>query len=200
MKQHAPATERNRDAIRDVLARELPETGTVLEIASGSGQHAAFFAAELPHLFFIPSDVEPAHLESIRAYQADGPANILPPREIDVRSHAWQVGPVDAIFNANMIHISPWAACVGLIDGVRRNLAPGGVLVLYGPFRFEGRHTSESNAQFDDSLRAQNPEWGVRDAEDVIALARTADILFRERVAMPANNYCLIFDRAKSES
>lgn len=178
----------------------LPERGTVLEIASGSGQHVAHFAAELPHLFFVPSDVEPAHLESIRAYQAEGPNNILPPREIDVRSHAWQVGPVDAIFNANMIHISPWAACVGLIDGVRRNLAPGGVFVLYGPFRFEGQHTAQSNAEFDASLRAQNPEWGVRDAEDVILLARAAGIIFRERVAMPANNYCLIFDRPKSES
>jgi SAM-dependent methyltransferase len=193
-----PAPERNKAPLLEVLERVLPERGTVLEIASGSGQHIAYFAEHMPHLRFVPSDVEPEHIESIRAYQMDAGENFLPPRLIDVRADEWQVGPVDAIFNANMIHIAPWSACVGLIDGVRRNLAPGGVFVLYGPFRFEERHTAPSNAQFDESLRAQNVEWGVRDAEDVIQLARIAGLVFRERIAMPANNYCLVFDKPRS--
>jgi SAM-dependent methyltransferase len=190
-----PAPERNKQPILEVLRRVLPERGTVLEIASGSGQHIAYFATELPHLRFVPSDVEPAHIESIRAYLAEGPENLLEPRIIDVRSYEWQVGPVDAIFNANMIHIAPWSSAVGLFDGVQRNLAVGGVFVLYGPFRIAGAHTAPSNVQFDASLRAQNPEWGVRDLEAVLELAQGAELVLRERVAMPANNYCLVFDR-----
>jgi SAM-dependent methyltransferase len=197
MKQSWPAPERNKGPILEVLKRVLPERGTVLELASGSGQHLAYFAEQLPHLRFVPSDVDPDNLESIRAYQAQAGDNLLPPRLIDVRADEWQVGPVDAIFNANMIHISAWSTCVGLIDGVRRNLAPGGVFILYGPFRFDGHHTSDSNAEFDASLRARNAEWGVRDAEEVIALAEAHGLTFRERIAMPANNYCLLFDRAR---
>lgn len=196
MKASWEAPERNKQPILEVLRRVLPARGTVLELASGTGQHIAYFARELPHLLFLPSDVDPENLASIRGYQAEGDGNILPPREIDVRSHAWQVGPVDAIFSANMIHIAPWPCCVGLMDGVRRNLTRGGVLVLYGPFRIGGEHTAESNARFDTSLRARNPAWGVRDLEAVTELAEAAGLALVERVAMPANNFCLVYRRA----
>ena len=195
LKLQWPAPERNKEPILEVLRRVLPERGTVLEIASGSGQHVAYFAEHLPHLRFVPSDVDPSHLESIRAYQEHAGENFLAPRVIDVRADEWQVGPVDAIFNANMIHIAPWSCCLGLFDGVRRNLTAGGVFILYGPFRFEGRHTAPSNEQFDRSLRAQNPDWGVRDAEAVIAVAHAVGLRFSERVPMPANNYCLVFEK-----
>jgi len=197
MKVCWPAPERNKQPIVAVLKRVLPERGTLLELASGSGQHIAHFASELPNIRFIASDIDPDNLASIRAYRAEGGDNFLPPREIDVRSHEWQVGPVDAIFNANMIHIAPWASCVALIDGVRRNLARGGVFVLYGPFRVDGLHTAASNAEFDLSLRERNPEWGVRDLEAVVELAEAAGLSFRERVTMPANNLCLVFERRR---
>jgi SAM-dependent methyltransferase len=194
MKQHWPAPERNKEPILALLRRVLPERGTVLEIASGSGQHAAFFARELPALTFQPSDVDEENLRSIEAWVAEEKrANLLPPRRIDVTAPDWAIDSVDAVFNANMIHIAPWVCCEGLMRGVGRYLKTQGVFVLYGPFRLQGAHTSESNERFDQGLRARDPSWGVRDAEAVIALAAAEALTFVERVAMPANNQCLVF-------
>ncbi|MDB4987790.1 MAG: hypothetical protein JWN04_2968 [Myxococcaceae bacterium] len=195
MKQSWSAPERNKEPLLQVLQRVLPERGTLLEVASGSGQHVAYFAQQLPQLRFVPSDIDPNNLESIRAYAADAGDNVLEPREIDVRSSEWPVGKVEAIFCANMIHIAPWSCTVGLLDGVGRNLTVPGVFVLYGPFRFDGQHTSQSNADFDLSLRARDPSWGVRDAEAVEELAHEVGLTLDERIAMPANNYCLVFRR-----
>jgi hypothetical protein len=191
MKWAAP--ERNKDPILEVLKRVLPAKGTVLEIASGSGQHVAYFSQQLPHLKWLPSDPDPENLASIRAYRQQG--SFLEPRLIDVRSSDWDVGCVEAVFCANMIHIAPWACTEGLIEGVGRNLEDAGVFVLYGPFRIGGQHTAPSNQEFDASLRARDPSWGVRDLEAVEALAAKRDLMLRERVAMPANNQTLVFTR-----
>ncbi len=192
----APAVARNRDPILAVLRRVLPARGTVLEIASGSGEHAAYFAAALPHLFWQPADIDPDALASISAHRAatDAP-NLLHPIELDAASPEWPETRADAIVSINMIHIAPWAAAAGLMAGAARLLAPGGVLYLYGPFMEDGRHTAPSNAAFDASLRARDPEWGVRDTADVRNLAEHSGFDFVERVAMPANNLSLVFRR-----
>jgi hypothetical protein len=196
MKQSWPAPERNKAPILEVLRRVLPERGTVLELASGTGQHVTYFAAELPHLRFVPSDVDPDNLHSIRAHVLEAGENVLEPREIDVRSSDWSVGKVEAIFCANMVHIAPWSCAVGLLEGVGRNLTSPGVFVLYGPFKVDGAHTSESNAAFDASLRARDPSWGVRDVEAIAQLAEAEGLTLDERVQMPANNLCLVFRKA----
>lgn len=189
-----PAPERNKEPILGVLARVLPAAGQVLELASGTGQHAVFFATHLPGLTFLPSDIEPANLESIRAWVRDaGLANLREPMPLDVGSGDWGVGKVDAIFSANLLHISPWESAVALFDGVSRHLAPSGVLVLYGPYRVGGEHTAPSNAAFDADLRQRNPRWGVRDVEAVVDLAEHAKLALAERIEMPANNQMLVF-------
>lgn len=194
MKAHWPAPERNKLPIADVLKRVLPAHGTLLEIASGSGQHAAYFVSALPGLTIQPTDVDPDNLASIAAYQAEAQsARLLPPRRLDVLDDDWGLGPVEAIFCANMIHIAPWACCEGLLRGAARQLAPAGVLVLYGPYRVAGAHTAASNEEFDRSLRTRDPRWGVRDLEAVSALAEAGGLHFEERVAMPANNQCLVY-------
>jgi SAM-dependent methyltransferase len=191
------APERNKLPILEVLSRVLPKTGTLLEVASGSGQHAAFFAEKLPGLRYLPSDVDPENLASIRAWVHEARLpNLAEPLELDATSEDWRVGQVDAIFNANMIHIAPWECALGLISGAGRHLRPGGVLVLYGPFRIGDEHTAPSNAAFDEGLRARDPRWGVRDLEAVVVLAEKAGLVFVERVAMPANNQTLVFSRA----
>jgi hypothetical protein len=196
MKQTWPAPERNKEPILEVLQRVLPASGTLLEIASGSGQHAAFFAGALPRLTYQPSDIDDENLASIRAYVAEAARpNLRAPLRIDVREADWGVGHVDALFCANMIHISPWSCCEGLIAGAARHLSPGAPLVLYGPFRLGAAHTAPSNEAFDARLREQNPSWGVRDAEAVIALAERAGLRFVERTPMPANNQTLLFRR-----
>ncbi len=197
MKQHWPAPERNKEPILSVLRRVLPAEGLLLEIASGSGQHAAFFAHELPALTFQPSDMDDENLASIAAWVAESKApNLRAPLRIDVTQADWDIARADAVFNANMIHIAPWECCQGLLRGVGQVLRAGGVLVLYGPFRLDGQHTSESNQRFDEGLKARDPRWGVRDAETVIALAAEHGLAFSERVAMPANNQCLVFRKS----
>ncbi len=191
MKWAAP--ERNKEPILEILRRVLPTKGTVLEIASGSGQHIAYFSEQLPHLRWLPSDPDPENLASIRAYREN--AKFLEPRVIDVRSWEWDVGCVEAIYCANMIHIAPWECTEGLIRGVGRNLHKAGTFVLYGPFRIGGAHTAPSNEQFDASLKARDPSWGVRDLEAVEALASQVGLALRERVEMPANNQTLVFTR-----
>ena len=201
-RRHAPATARNRDAILEVLRRILPSgPATVLEIASGSGEHAIHFAGALPGLTWQPSDPDPGALASIAAWSADsGCRNLRPPLQLDARWDSWPIdqlgAQLDAIFCANMIHIAPWSACVGLLAGAGRHLAPGGLLVLYGPYRIGGVHTAPSNEAFDADLRARDPSWGVRDLEAVVALAAPLGLGLEERVPMPANNQTLIFRRS----
>ena len=192
----APATARNRDPILAVLRRVLPPAGTVLEIASGSGEHAVYFAAGLPHLAWQPTDRDPAALVSIEAYREAAPAsNLLPPLALVVCEQPWPVSRIEAVVCINMVHISPWAAAQGLMAGAAELLAPGAILYLYGPFMEDGRHTAPSNAAFDASLKAQNSDWGVRDLGDVRNLADEHGFEFVERVAMPANNLSVVFRR-----
>lgn len=196
VKQHAPAAERNKDPIRDVLARVLPDTGTVLTIAEGSGQHAVHFARSFSHLQWQPSDRDPTALASIVAWRDEaGLPNLLAPIALDVTSATWPVEEADAITCINMIHIAPWEATLGLFAGAARLLAPGALLYLYGPYRFDGAFTSESNEAFDGSLRARNPAWGVRDVRDLEQVAGANGFSLRETVAMPANNHSLVFRR-----
>jgi len=194
--QLAPAVARNRDPILAVLRRFLPDHGTVLEIASGTGEHAAYFATHLPHLTWQPTDTDPDALASIAAHRATANApNLRAPIEIDVTAPVWPVTRADAVVSINMIHISPWSAAQGLMTGAAKLLAASGVLYLYGPYKENGVHTAPSNAAFDASLKARDPRWGVRDVGDVRELADGHGFDFVERVAMPANNLSLVFRR-----
>jgi SAM-dependent methyltransferase len=194
---HHPHVVRNRDPILAVLKRVLPPRGLVLEVASGSGEHAAFFAAALPRLAWQPSDPDPRARASIAAFRDSGAAlNLLPPLDLDVTTAAaWPVARAAAVVCINMIHIAPWSACAGLIAGAGRILGAGGVLYLYGPYKRAGTHTAPSNAEFDLGLRARNPEWGVRDLEAVAELANAAGFSGPAVEAMPANNLSLVFRR-----
>lgn len=203
-RQFAPATERNRDPILAVLKRVLPPTGTVLEVASGTGQHAAYFAPRLQPLQWLPSDPNPMLRESIAAWREEAQAeNLLAPIALDASTELWPVeteGKLDsleitAVVNINMIHISPWSAGLGLLAGANRILPPGGVLYLYGPYQRHNQHTAPSNAQFDASLQAQNPEWGVRHLEAVVSAAQKEQLELQEVVEMPANNFSVIFKK-----
>ncbi len=194
MKRSAPATERNREPIAAVLREVLPERGTLLEIASGTGEHAAYFAGLFPDLLWQPSDPDPEALASIRAWREEaGAANLLEPLRLDASAEAWPVGAADAILCVNMVHISPWAATEGLMRGAGRLLAPGAPLVLYGPYRRAGVPTAPSNEAFDRSLRARNPEWGLRKLESVEAEAAKNLLRLDRIVEMPANNLTLVF-------
>lgn len=194
---HAPATLRNRAPIAAVLARWLPAAGTVLEVASGTGEHALHFAAAFPALTWQPSDPDAAHRRSIETYRlAEGTANLCPPLDLDATATDWPLAaPVEAVVCCNMIHIASWAAAEGLVAGAARYLKPGGGLFLYGPFKRDGQHTAPSNAAFDANLRAQDPAWGVRDLEAVAALAAAAGFAPPLIQAMPANNLSLWFAR-----
>ncbi|PLP98110.1 DUF938 domain-containing protein [Cupriavidus pauculus] len=193
----APATDRNRAPILAVLRDALPKTGTVLEIASGTGQHAVYFAAALPGLTWQPSDLDATHRESIAAWTAhDKVANVRPPLAVDVRQEPWGIDAVDAIVCINMIHIAPWAAADALFAGAGRRLSAGGVLYLYGPYRRNGAHTAPSNEAFDRQLRVADADWGVRDMEAVIALGAAQGLTCAEPIPMPANNFSLVFRKA----
>jgi SAM-dependent methyltransferase len=195
-RQYRPHVARNRDPILDVLKRVLPQRGLVVEIASGSGEHAAYFAQKLPSLTWEPSDPDQTALTSIAAHRdAAGLANLLPPLHLDVTAASWPLARADAIMCCNMIHIAPWAACEGLIAGAARVLPAGGILYLYGPYKIGGAHTAPSNAAFDADLRARNPQWGIRDLDEVAALAGRNGFTLIETVAMPANNLSVIFIR-----
>jgi uncharacterized protein DUF938 len=195
----SPAVVRNRDPILAVLRRVLPERGVVLEIASGSGEHAIYFATALPSLTWQPSDPDSQARDSIAAYRAAAQLpNLLPPLALDAASPTWPAAQADVIAAINMIHIAPWAAAEGLMAGAERLLPAGGVLFLYGPFREHGQHTAPSNAVFDESLRARNREWGVRDLDEVAALASRHGFALEERVVMPANNLSVVFRRRVS--
>ncbi|KVO99600.1 SAM-dependent methyltransferase [Burkholderia ubonensis] len=196
MRLSAPAAERNRGAILDVLRRVLPARGDVLEIASGTGQHVVHFAAGLPGLHWHPSDPDAQARRSIAAWIAQaGLSNVDAPLAFDVRDASWPFAALDAIVCINMIHIAPWACAEALFAGASRVLRPGGVLVLYGPYRREGRHTAPSNAAFDAQLRSRDPSWGVRDLETVVALGLDRGLDCIEVVEMPANNLSVVFRR-----
>ena len=199
-RQYAPATQRNREVILDILLQVLPPQGTVLEIASGTGEHSVYFAPYLQPRQWIPSDPNPIAIASITDWQSHYPSNNLAlPQLIDVTATDWSDNEylsnqdIQAIVNINMFHIAPWQACLGLISGAKKLLPVKGILYLYGPFKQNGKHTSESNAEFDANLRHQNPEWGVRDLEDVIAIAIDQNLVLKEIKPMPANNLSVIF-------
>ena len=192
-----PHVARNREPILEVLRRVLPRDGLVLEIASGGGEHAAYFASNLPGLIWQPTDANSEMFESIAAHRvAASGANLLAPLHLDVTSEQWPVERADAMVCCNMIHIAPWAATEGLIAGAGRTLTRDGVLYLYGPYKIDGRHTAPTNGDFDANLRARNPLWGVRDLTEVSGLAKRHGFAPAETVPMPANNLSVIFRRA----
>jgi hypothetical protein len=198
------AAERNRDPMRQVLGRVLPAHGRALEIASGSGQHVAWFARHLPGWTWQPTDCTEENLASIAAW-CDGSggeaalANVLAPLRLDVLQSPWPVGDdrFDAVLCTNMLHIAPWAACGALMRGAARHLADDGVLVTYGPYLEDDVPTAPSNLEFDAWLRRRDPASGLRRREDVAAAAGAAGLRLRERVALPANNLMLVFERAR---
>ncbi|MGV7032029.1 DUF938 domain-containing protein [Methylobacterium symbioticum] len=193
----SPSFARNAAPIVEVLKRVLPASGLILEIASGSGEHAVHFARALPALDWQPSDPDEAARRSIVAHARDaGLPNLRAPLTIDASRQPWPVARADAVVAINMIHIAGWDATTGLMAGAGATLSEGGLLCLYGPFREHGAHTAQSNAAFDESLRARNASWGVRDVEAVAATADAHGLHLAERVAMPANNLSLIFRKA----
>lgn len=190
----SPAAERNRQPLLEALDELLPLQCRVLEIASGTGQHAEYFAAARHGWHWQPSDADPDALAGIAARCAGLP-NVGQPLQLDVLRPPWPPmdGPLDAVFCANMLHISPWATCAALMKGVAQRLVSGGVLAIYGPFIVDGELTAPSNAAFDASLSARNPQWGLRRLSSVVAEADAVGLSFEQRVAMPANNLMLVF-------
>lgn len=199
MKQSAPAAARNREPIREVLARELPTTGVVLEISSGTGEHAVHMARAFPGIDWQPSDVDEAALASIAAWRDETALpNLRSPMRLDATAEDWPAA--DAIVCINMIHIAPWEAALGLFAGAARTLAPDGLLYLYGPYRFDGTFSAPSNEAFDRSLRARDARWGVRDIRDLTIAAGERGLSLRGAVSMPANNHSLLFRRLGDHS
>ncbi|MFY3382735.1 DUF938 domain-containing protein [Paracidovorax sp. MALMAid1276] len=205
--QHSPAAERNRAPILEHLRALLPPTGTALEIASGTGQHVAHFAAALPGWAWQPTDLQPTHFGSITGWAAQaGADNVCPPLRLDVLHTAWPAEgpafgtPFDLIYCANMLHIAPWACCTGLMQGAARHLAPGGRLVTYGPYLEDGVPTAPGNIAFDASLRAQDATWGIRRIEDVMGAAAQAGLQLAARHALPANNLLLVWTHAARQA
>jgi hypothetical protein len=204
----SPAADRNKQPILDVLRQLLPERGRALEIASGTGQHVAWFAAGLPHWVWQPTDAQPQALDSIAAYATlQGLSNVCAPLPLDVLAPRWLPddallgAPVfDAIYCANMLHIAPWSTCAALMRGSTRHLAPGGVLVTYGPYLENEVPTAAGNLAFDQSLRAQNPDWGIRRLDDVAQEAARAGLRLVARHSLPANNLLLVWAHEASAS
>lgn len=196
MKLSSPAVARNTGPIGDVLAEWLPARGLVLEIASGGGEHALAFAGRFPHLEWQPSDPDPQARDSIAEWREDeGPANLLAPIAIDVCDSVWSVERADAVVAINMVHISPWEASLGLLDGAARLLDEDCVLILYGPWLVEGIETAPSNIAFDADLKAREPRWGLRQVSDFAVVAVERGFVLADQRAMPANNRMLSFRR-----
>jgi SAM-dependent methyltransferase len=192
----APATARNREPILAVLRDCLPPSALVLEIASGTGEHAVWFSSAFPELTWQPTDLDPGALSSIAAWRDRmGPPNLLPPLPLDAAADTWPVSQANAVVAINLVHIAPWSATQGLIAGAARVLTSDGLLYLYGPFREGGMHTGAGNAAFDAELRAREPSWGIRDLDEITALASQHGFNSPERIAMPANNLSVVFRR-----
>lgn len=193
----APAALRNREPIAEVLKEWLPEHGLVLEIASGTGEHVVHFAEQFPNLEWQPSDVHPAALGSVAAWCAHSDLpNIRGPLHLDAASSSWPITAADALLSINMVHISPWASALGLLDGAARVLPPDGPLILYGPWLAERLPTAPSNLAFDESLKSRDPDWGLRRVEEFAAAAAQRDLSLKATRAMPANNLMLLFRRS----
>ncbi|MCV0384431.1 MAG: DUF938 domain-containing protein [Erythrobacter sp.] len=196
MKRDAPATARNSAPIAAILRKELPPRGLVLEVASGTGQHAVFFARTFPHLDWQPSDLDRSALASIDAYAAEaGLDNLRPAIAFDASASRYSLAKADAVLCINMVHISPWEATVGLFGHAAAMLDPESPVILYGPYVEQEMETAPSNLAFDQSLRARNPSWGLRRAEAVDELARSNGFERTARYVMPANNVMLIYRR-----
>ena len=193
----SPSIARNTDPILAVLKAHMPARGRVLEVACGTGEHALAFASALPGLEWTPSDPDEDALASAEAWRSDGPTNLQAPMRLDAADpETWPEGPFHAVFCANMIHISPWAATEGLMALAGKVLlSPGGLLVTYGPYLEADRETAPSNLAFDESLKARDPRWGLRDRNDVVEAARDQGLALTRRVEMPANNLMLLFRR-----
>lgn len=192
-RRSAPAALRNREPIAEVLRQWLPPRGLVLEVASGTGEHSAFFAERFPELEWQPSDVHADALQSIAAWRAEvGLPNLRAPLVIDASSPIWPIDRADAVLNINMVHISPWRTALGLLDGAAKLLPPGGPLVLYGPWLKEDIPTAPSNLAFDLDLKSRDPEWGLRRVEDFAAGAAERGFRLEETRSMPANNLMLL--------
>ncbi len=201
MRRESPAATRNRGPILEVLRERLAPGARVLEIASGTGQHAAWLAAHLPGVSWQPTDLDPELLDSIRLWGAESSAGGLgDPIVLDVRAEAWPVGEFDALFNANMIHISPWETAQALFRGAARHLAPTGRVFLYGPFFVVGEEPAPSNVSFDVSLRQRDERYGIRRLDAVAEVAGEQGFALEERIDMPANNMILVFARARRGS
>jgi hypothetical protein len=195
-RQSAPAAQRNRDPILDVLRPALPGNGLILEIASGTGEHVTHFATALPNLEWQPSDPNPESRASIAGWiEAEGLANARPPIPLDVHDRPWPVANLTAILCINMIHISPWTATEALMAEAGAQLPSGGLLYLYGPYKQATVPTAPSNIAFDASLRQRNPDWGLRDLETVVGLAAASGLMLERIVAMPANNLSVLLRR-----
>lgn len=214
----APAAQRNREPIADILREWLPHSGIILEIASGTGEHAVHFAERFPNLEWQPTDIHPDALSSIAAWREQtGRSNLRPPLALDAGSADWPIdradtiisikmdsdscndpklaekGGFDVVLNLNMVHISPWSAALGLLDGAARVLKRGGALIIYGPWLRAGVETAPSNLAFDQQLRERDPEWGLRRVEDFDAAASNRGFALEQTRAMPANNLMLLF-------
>ena len=193
-RRSAPAALRNREPIAEVLADWLPDRGLVLEVASGTGEHAAYFARRFPHLEWQPSDIHPDALGSIEAHRRETAlANLRSPVVIDASASDWPIDRADAVLSINMVHISPWSSALGLIEGAARLLAPGAPLILYGPWLSDAIETVPTNLAFDADLKERDPEWGLRRVEDFAAAAAKRGLTFHDRRSMPANNLMLLF-------
>jgi hypothetical protein len=196
-RRSAPAALRNRQAIAEVLRQWLPRSGLVLEIASGSGEHAIYFAECLPDLEWQPSDVHPDALSSIAAWRAEaGRTNVRPPLVLDASSADWPIDRADVLLSINMVHISPWASALGLLDGAARLLSPGGPLIMYGPWLKNDIQTAASNRDFDADLKRRDPQWGLRRVEDFAAESEKRGLRLEATSAMPANNLMLLLRRS----
>jgi SAM-dependent methyltransferase len=196
LKLSSPSAQRNREPIAAVLRDWLPESGLVLEVASGSGEHAVHFAQAFPQIEWQPSDPDPEALLSVEAWRADsGLTNLREPMILDATFDTWPIERAEAVLNINMVHISPWEASIGLLDGAARVLGPDGRLILYGPWIVEGVQTAPSNLAFDADLRRRNPAWGLRKVEDFAAEAEKRGLLLADQREMPANNRMLLFIR-----
>ena len=193
----SPSAERNREPIAKVLSQVLPQSGLVLEVGSGTGEHVIHFARVMPHLTWQPSEQDKDCLRSISAWAADeAQANVLRPLYLDVTDAQWPIATAQAIVCLNMIHIAPWSVAQALLRGASRILPPGGLLCLYGPYRVGGKHMSASNRAFDAQLRAMNSEWGVRDLDALANDARTFNIELARTFQMPANNLVVVFRKS----